>query len=67
LTNLKIKAQASDVAIKVQTGEIERLKKQVGTTETLLRQLLSSALGKVTVFLSLLLVFSQLVVLVCEY
>jgi hypothetical protein len=45
LANLKIKAKASDVAIKVQTNEIERLKKQVETTETLLRQLLSSRLG----------------------
>jgi hypothetical protein len=45
LTDLKIKAQASDVAMKVQTGEIERLKKQVETTETLLLQLLNSRLG----------------------
>jgi hypothetical protein len=46
LTDLKIKTQASDVAIKVQTDEIEWLKKQVETTETLLRQLLiSSRLG----------------------
>jgi hypothetical protein len=45
LTDLKIKAEASDVAMKVQTDEIERLKKQVETTETLLRQLLSSHLG----------------------
>jgi hypothetical protein len=44
LTNL-IKAQAPDVAMKVQSVEIERLKKQVQTTETLLRQLLSSHLG----------------------
>jgi predicted glycosyltransferase len=44
LTNL-IKAQAPDVAMKVQSVEIERLKKQVQTTETLLRQLLSSRLG----------------------
>jgi hypothetical protein len=35
LTDLKIKAEASDVALKVQTDEIERLKKQVETTETL--------------------------------
>jgi hypothetical protein len=44
LTDLKIKAQASDVAMKVQTDVIERLKKQVETTQTLLRQLLSSRL-----------------------
>jgi hypothetical protein len=37
LTDLKIKAEASDVAMKVQTDDIERLKKQVETTETLLR------------------------------
>jgi hypothetical protein len=42
---LKIKVEASDVAMKVQTDEIERLKKQGETTETLLRQLLSSRLG----------------------
>ena len=41
LTDLKIKAQASDVAMKLQTDEIERLKKQVQATETLLRQLLN--------------------------
>jgi hypothetical protein len=45
LTDLKIKAEASDVAMKVQTDEIDRLKKQVETTEALLRQLLSSRLG----------------------
>jgi hypothetical protein len=45
LTDLKIKAQASDVAMKVQTDEIERLKKQAKTIETLLHQLLSSHLG----------------------
>ena len=45
LTDLKIKVEASDVAMEVQTDEIERLKKQVETTETLLRQLLSSRLG----------------------
>ena len=45
LTDLKINAEASDVAMKVQTYEIERLKKQVETTETLLHQLLSSHLG----------------------
>jgi chaperonin cofactor prefoldin len=45
LTNLKIKAEASDVAMKVHTNEIEMLKKQVETTETLLRQLISSRLG----------------------
>jgi hypothetical protein len=44
-TYLKIKVEASDVAMKVQTDEIEMLKKQVETTETLLRQLLSSRLG----------------------
>jgi hypothetical protein len=44
LTDLKIKAQASDVEMKVQTDVIERLKKQVETTQTLLRQLLSSRL-----------------------
>jgi predicted nucleic acid-binding Zn-ribbon protein len=44
LTDLKIKAEASDVAMKVQTNETERLKKQVETTETLLRQLLSPRL-----------------------
>jgi hypothetical protein len=32
LTGLKINAQALDVAMKVQTDEIERLKKQVETT-----------------------------------
>jgi hypothetical protein len=42
---LKIKVEASDVAMKVQTDEIERLEKQVETTETILRQLLSSRLG----------------------
>jgi hypothetical protein len=45
LTDLKIKAQASDVAMKVQTDEIERLKKQAKAIETLLHQLLSSHLG----------------------
>jgi hypothetical protein len=35
LTDLKIKAEALDVAMKVQTNEIERLKKQVETTETI--------------------------------
>jgi hypothetical protein len=45
LTDLKIKAEASDVAMKVQTDEIERLKKQVETTETLHCQLLNSRLG----------------------
>jgi hypothetical protein len=45
LTDLKIKAQASDVAMKVQTDEIERLKKQAKTIETLLHQLLSSHIG----------------------
>jgi hypothetical protein len=45
LADLRIKAEASDVAMKVQTYEIEWLKKQVETTETLLRQLLSSRLG----------------------
>jgi hypothetical protein len=45
LTDLKIKAQASIVAMKVQKDEIEGLKKQVETTETLLRQLLSLCLG----------------------
>jgi hypothetical protein len=45
LIDLKIKAAASDVAMKVQTNEIDRLKKQVETTETLLHQLLSSRLG----------------------
>jgi predicted type IV restriction endonuclease len=45
LTDLMIKPEASDVATKVQTDEIERLKKQVETTETLLRQLLSSRFG----------------------
>jgi hypothetical protein len=45
LTQLKIKAEASDVAMKVQTNEIERLKKQVETTETLLHQLLSTRIG----------------------
>jgi hypothetical protein len=44
-TNIKIMAEESDVAMNVQTDEIERLKKQVETTETLLRQLLSSRLG----------------------
>jgi hypothetical protein len=34
LTDLKIKAEASDVVMKVHTDEIERLKKQVETTET---------------------------------
>jgi chaperonin cofactor prefoldin len=45
LKDLKIKAEASDVAIKVQTDENERLKKQIETIETFLRQLLSSRLG----------------------
>jgi hypothetical protein len=45
LTNLEIKAEASYVAMEVQTDEIERLKKQVESTETLLLQLLSSRLG----------------------
>jgi hypothetical protein len=45
LTDLTIKADAPDVAMKVQTKEIERLKKQVETTEALLHQLLSSCLG----------------------
>ena len=45
LTDLKIKAQASDVAMKLQIDEIERLKKQVQATETLLCQLLRSRLG----------------------
>jgi hypothetical protein len=45
LTNLKIKAQSLDVAMTVQTDENERLKNQVETTETLLRQLQSSHLG----------------------
>ena len=41
LTDLKIKAQASEVAMKVQTDEIERLKRKVQATESLLRQLLN--------------------------
>jgi chaperonin cofactor prefoldin len=45
LKDLKIKAEASDVAMKVQTDENERLKKQIETIETFLRQLLSSRLG----------------------
>jgi hypothetical protein len=45
LTDLMIKPEASDVATKVQTDEIETLKKQVETTETLLRQMLSSRFG----------------------
>jgi hypothetical protein len=45
LKDLKIKAQASYVAMKVHSDEIERLKKQVETTETLLRQQLSSRIG----------------------
>jgi hypothetical protein len=45
LIDLKIKAEASDVAMKVQTDGLDRLKKQVETTETLLRQLVSSRLG----------------------
>jgi hypothetical protein len=45
LTDLKIKAQASYVTMEVQTNEIERLKRQVEITETLLRQLLSSHHG----------------------
>jgi hypothetical protein len=45
LTNIKIMVEESDVAMNVQTDEIERLKKQVETTETLLRPLLSSRLG----------------------
>jgi hypothetical protein len=36
LTDLKIKVEASDVAMKVLTDEIERLKKQVEKIVTLL-------------------------------
>jgi hypothetical protein len=45
LTDLMIKAQASNVAIKMQTNEVERLKKQVQAIVNLLRQLLNSHLG----------------------
>jgi hypothetical protein len=67
LTDVKMKAQASDASMKMQTEEIESLKKQTQVIGVLLRQLLNN-IGKANVFRRHLLVSSQLlVVLVCEY